>query len=50
MCLLMVMSIFYGYLMRDLLASLGSDGLQASIYQGVSVQGAMVDAEFQSQI
>jgi hypothetical protein len=47
----MILSIGYGYMTRDMLSGLGSDGLMASTFQVVGPHAsAIIDAEFQSQI
>lgn len=49
--ILMILSIGYGYMTRDILSGLGSDGLMASTFQVVGPHAsAIIDAEFQSQI
>lgn len=45
--ILMLMSIFYGYLAKDLLSGLASDGMMNSVHN-LSSTTVMIDAEFQS--
>lgn len=48
--ILIIISIFYGYLTRDLVSGLGSDGLIASTFNLTSTQGTIIQAEFQPQL
>ena len=45
--ILMILSIFYGYISRDLVSGLGTDGLIASTFHLTTTQGTMISAEFQ---
>lgn len=48
--ILIILSIFYGYLTRDIISGLGSDGLMASTFNLTSTQGVIIEAEFQPQL
>lgn len=48
--ILMIFSIFYGYMSRDLISGLGSDGLMSSTFNLTSTQGVIIEAEFQPQL
>lgn len=48
--ILIILSIFYGYMSRDIISGLGSDGLLASTFNLTSTQGVIIEAEFQPQL
>jgi len=45
--ILILFSIFYGYISRDIISGLGSDALISSTYNLTSTQGIIIEAEFQ---